>query len=250
MSVELLVADIQQRFGYQAFCRAAELAPLRETVPTGMRALDELLDGGLLSGATHCISGEPTSGATSLLYHAVAGAQAQGLPVLYLDMGRLLDPPNAAAAGVALERLLLLSGTPLKQALFLIRSLAQQRLPCLVAVDHPAALPLAQLKAVLRDAPLTLLALSPSSLPGPLGGSDYGYRDRAKAPASFSPGRRGLSENMQVALECERQAWRMERGDAVGFISELRLTAHPFLPFRQVRASFDIPREEACSARW
>lgn len=221
MSVELLVADMQQRFGYQAFCRAAELAPIREMLPTGIRAVDELLDGGLLRGATHCLSGEPTSGATSLLYQAVASAQAQGLPVVYLDMGRLLDPPNAAAAGVQLERLLLLSATPLQQALFLIRSLAQQRLPCLLALDHPAALPLAQLKAILRDASLTLLALSPMPLPG-----------------------------MQVALECQRQDWRMERGDAIGFVSELRLTAHPFLPFRQVRVSFDIPREEACSARW
>ncbi len=221
MSVELLVADIQQRFGYQTFRPAAELTPVRETLPTGMRALDALLDGGLLRGAAHCFSGEPTSGATSLLYQAVAGAQASGVPVVYLDMGGLLDPPNAAAAGVALERLLLLSGAPLQQALFLIRSLAQQGLPCLVAVDHPPALPLAQLKAILRDAPLTLLALSPQPLPG-----------------------------MQVALECRRQAWRMQRGDAIGFISELRLTAHPFLPFRQVRATFDIPLEEACSARW
>ena len=250
MSLELLVADMQQRFGYQTFCRAAELAPARETLPTGIRAVDELLDGGLLAGATHCISGEPTSGATSLFYQAVAGAQAQGVPVVYLDMGRLLDPPNAAAAGVDLGRLLLLSGTPLKQALFLIRSLAQQRLPCLLALDQPAALPLAQLKAILRDAPLTLLTLSPGSLPGPLGSSEYDYRAREKLPAAFSPGRRGLSEKVQVALECERQAWRMEGSDAVGFISELRLTAHPFLPFRQVRASFDIPREEACSARW
>jgi hypothetical protein len=250
MSVELLVADMQQRFGFQAFCRAAELAPTRETLPTGIRAVDELLDGGLLRGATHCLSGEPTSGATSLLYQAVASAQAQGLPVVYLDMGRLLDPPNAAAAGVQLERLLLLRGTPLKQALFLIRSLAQQRLPCLLALDHPATTPLAQLKAILRDAPLTLLALSPSSLPGPLGGGEYGYRARGKLPTSSSLGRPALSEKMQVTLECQRQDWRMERGDAIGFVSELRLTAHPFLPFRQVRVSFDIPREEACSARW
>ena len=221
MSVEWLLADIQQRFGYQTLRRAAELAPVREMLPAGVREVDELLDGGLLSGATHCISGEPTSGATSLLYRAVAGAQAGGLPVVYLDMGRLFDPPNAAAAGVEIERLLLLSGTPLKHALFLIRYLAGQQLPCLVAIDHPAALPLAQLKAILRDAPLTLLALSPQPLPG-----------------------------MQVMLECQRQDWRMERRDMVGFISELRLTAHPFLPFRQVRASFAIPREEACLARW
>lgn len=221
MSLEMLVADMQQRFGFQTLRPAAELAPAREMLPTGLRAVDELLDGGLLSGAIHCISGAPTSGATSLLYQAVAGAQAQRLPVVYLDMGQRLDPPNAAAAGVELGRLLLLNGAPLKHALFLIRYLAQQRLPCLIALDHPAALPLAQLKAILRDAPVTLLALSPQPLPG-----------------------------MQVTLECQRQDWLTRRRDVVGFISELRLTTHPFLPFRQVRATFDIPREEACSARW
>ncbi len=221
MSLELLVADIQQRFGYQTLRPAVELAPLRETLSTGMAAADELLDGGLLRGATHCLSGQPTSGATSLLYSAVACAQAEGLTVVYLDMGRLFDPPNAAAAGVAVERLLLLSGTSLKRALFLLRALAQRQLPCLAVVDQPSALPLTQIKAVLRDAPLTLLTLSPVPLPG-----------------------------MQVALECRRQDWRLDRGDIIGFNSELRLTAHPFLPYRQVRATFAIPREEACSALW
>ena len=221
MSVELLVADIQQRFGYQTLRPAAELAPLRETLSTGLAAVDELLDGGLLRGGTHCLSGQPTSGATSLLYQAVASAQAQGLTVVYLDMGRLFDPPNAAAAGVEIERLLLLNGTSLKHALFLLRALAQQQLPCLVVVDQPSALPLTQIKSVLRDAPLTLLALAPQPLPG-----------------------------MQVALACRRQDWRMEQGDIIGFNSELRLTAHPFLPFRQVRVTFAIAREEACSAPW
>ena len=248
MSVELLVTDIQQRFGYQMLRRAAELAPIRETLATGLTAVDELLDGGLLRGATHSISGAPTSGATSLLYQAVASVQAQGIAVVYLDMSGLFDPPNAAAAGIEIERLLLLSGTSLQHTLFLIRTLAQQQLPCLVVIDHPPALPLVQLKAVLRDAPLTLLALSPQLLSP--GGGEFGYRAQAKLPGSFSPERQGVSEKMQVALECDRQDWRLEHGDLVGFNSELRLTAHPFLPFRQVRLSFDIPLEEACSARW
>ena len=221
MSLDTHVAEMRQRFDYQTITHAAELAPPRETVPTGMRAVDELLDGGLLSGGNHCISGEPTSGAASLFYQAVASAQAQGIPVVYLDMARLLDPPKASAAGVELGRLLLLSGTPLKQTLLLIGSLARRGLPGLVALHHPAPMPLAQLRASLRQSPLTLLALSPAALPG-----------------------------MQVSLECQRQDWRMERGSAVGFISELRLTAHPFLPFRQVRACFAIPREEAYPAQW
>ncbi len=221
MSVESLVADIQQRFGYQTLRPAAELAPARETLSTGVAAADELLEGGLLRGAAHGLSGQPTSGATSLLYAAVASAQSQALPVVYLDMGGLFDPPNAALAGVEIERLPLLSRTSLKHALFLLRALALQQLPCLVVIDQPRALPLAQLKAVLREAPLTLLALSPQPLP-----------------------------SMQVALACQRRAWQMERGDVIGFSSELRLTAHPFLPFRQRELSFAIPREEACSAPW
>ena len=221
MSVEMLVADIQQRFGYQTLLPAAELRRCRETISTGLAAVDELLDGGWLRGAAHCLSGQPTSGATSLLYHAVASAQAEGMAVVYLDMGGRFDPPNAAAAGVAIEHLPLLSGTALKPALFLLRALAQQRLPCLAVIDQPEALPLAQLKAVLRDAPLTLLALAPQPLPG-----------------------------MQVTLSCQRADWRMNRGDVIGFNSQLRLTAHPFLPFRQVRVSFAIAREEACSAPW
>lgn len=250
MSVELLLADIQQRFGYQTLRPAAELAPIRETLSTGIAAADELLDGGWLRGAAHCLSGPPTSGATSLLYQAVASAQAEGMTVVYLDMGRLFDPPNAAAAGVTIERLLLLSGTSLKHALFLLRSLAQQQLPCLVVVDQPSALPLTQIKAVLRDAPLTLLVLAPQPLPRPLGGSEFGYPPQAKLQAHFSPERHGFSENVQVRLECRRADWRMACGDIIGFNSEICLTAHPFLPFRQVRATFAIAREEACSAPW
>jgi len=221
MSLDLHTAEMSQRFGYQVISPAAVLAPVRETVQTGVRAVDELLDGGLLVGGTHCISGEPSSGARSLLYRAVASAQEQDIPVLYLDMTQLLDRPKAAAAGVELERLLLPSGTSLEQALLLIRSQVRRGLPGLVVFDHPAPMSLARVSASSRDAALTLLALSTATLPG-----------------------------MQVRLECQRQEWRMKRGRAAGFISEVRLTTHPFLPYRQVRACFDSPRGEACSARW
>ncbi len=215
MSVELLISGIQQRFGYQTMRRASELVQIRATLSTGMAVLDDLLDGGLLQGATHQIIGQPTSGATSLLYRVVANVQGQGLPIIYLDMGHLFDPPNAAAAGVQIERLLLLSGTALEHALFLIRYLAQHQLPCLVVLDQPKALPFAQLKPVLRNAPLTLVVLSARTL-----------------------------GQMQVVLQCRRCDWDLERGDVAGFSSDLRLLAHPFLPFRQCSMSFVIPKEE------
>ena len=221
MSLEMLAADMQQRFGYQTLMPAAELRQCYHTISTGLTAVDELLDGGLLRGAAHCLSGQPSSGATSLLYHALASAQTQGIAVVYLDMSRLFDPPNAAAAGVEIERLSLIRGASSKHALFLLRALARQQQPCLVVIDQPNTLPLTQLKSLLRDAPLTLLVLAHQPLRG-----------------------------MQVALSCRRADWRVKRGDIIGFNSQVRLTAHPFLPRRQVRLTFAIAREEACSAPW
>ena len=211
----MIVTHIQRRFGYHALRRASELMQAHETLSTGMEAVDGLLDGGLLKGATHSLSGQATSGATTLLYRMIASVQAQGIPAIYLEMGDLFDPPNAAAAGVQIDRLLLISQTSLKRALFLIRFLAQHQLPCLLAVDNPPTLPLAQLKATLRHAPLTLISLSPQPL-----------------------------SQMQVVLQCQRQSWQLDNQDIIGFNSDLCLIAHPFLPCRQRRMSFAVPREE------
>ena len=221
MTLDQLVTRLEQRFGYQALRPAAELAPSRAILPTGIASVDALLDGGLLRGSAHSLSGAPTAGATSLFYAAIASAQARDLPVVYLDAAGLFDPPNAAAAGIALERLLLLDARHLPPAWLLLRQLATQALPCLVACDHAQALPLTQLRAALRDAPLTLLALSPRQLHG-----------------------------MPVALSLRRRHWQIARGDVTGFTSELLLRAHPFLPKRQAQIHFSIPREEACSALW
>ncbi|MCY4020792.1 MAG: hypothetical protein OXG39_15370 [Chloroflexi bacterium] len=216
MSLELLVSGIQQRFGYQTLRRASELIAARTTLSTGMAVVDDLLDGGLLQGVAHNIAGRPTSGVTSLLYRTVASMQAREMPIIYLDMGSLFDPPIAAAMGVQIEKLLLLNETALKHALFLIRTLAEQQLPCLVVLDHPPVLPLAQLKPVLRNSPLTLLTLSPQPL-----------------------------EQMQVVLQCRHREWRLQNGDVAGFSSDLHLLTHPFLRSRQLSMSFTIPKEEA-----
>lgn len=211
----MTVTQIQQRFGYQTLRRASELLQARETLSTGMETVDDLLDGGLLKGVTHSLSGQATSGATTLLYRTIASVQSQDIPAVYLDMEDLFDPPNAAATGVQIDRLLLISRTSLKRALFLIRCLAQHQLPCLLVVDNPPTLPLAQLKATLRHTPLTLVSLSPQPL-----------------------------SQMQVALQCQRQSWQLNNQDIIGFNSDLCIIAHPFLPCRQRRMSFAVPREE------
>ena len=143
-------------------------------------------------------------------------------------MGLLFDPAqrrrgrhrNRALA--ALERDLSCSA-----ALFLIRALAQQRLPCLLAIDQPPALPLGQLKAVLRDAPLTLLALS-SQLRA---GGEYACHSRPEFEPARSAERQKLSGQMQVTLECERGDWRRETGRSGWFQQRIALNLPSLFAF-------------------
>jgi len=78
-------------------------APL--TVPFGIAALDQLT-GGLPRGALSEITGPASSGRTGVTLAALAGATRRQEICALVDASDSFDPASAAAAGVALERLL------------------------------------------------------------------------------------------------------------------------------------------------
>lgn len=82
----------------------------RLVAPTGLRALDDRLGGGLPRGHLSELVGSPSSGRTSLLCAAMGAATARGEIVAYVDTFDALDPASAAAAGVDLSRLLWIRG--------------------------------------------------------------------------------------------------------------------------------------------
>ncbi len=215
MGQNTLIADIERRFGLNALRHASDLVQTREKIATQIDQIDLLLDGGLLLHTTHSLFGQPTSGATSLLYQLVASLQRQSLPVLYLDMGEVFDPPKASGMGVDVGSLLLTQPQSLKHTLFLIQTVAHHLIPCLVVVDTPTRLPLCQVKATLRKAPLLLLTLSPRPLP-----------------------------QMQVQLGCQRRSWQMVYGDFVSFTSAINLIRHPLLSPRRTQMTFAVPKED------
>ncbi len=215
MNIETLIADVQHRFGHQALKRASNMIIERETLSTGIATLDAMLEGGLLKGATHSLSGKPTSGATSLVYQIVASIQKQKIPVVYLDMANLFDVPNAVSMGIQTEDLLLAQSVSLKNTLFLIQTLAKHRIPCLLVVDTPDLLPLTQVKSALRKGLITLITLSTKPL-----------------------------LDMQVSLQCQHKSWRFEGEDVVSFTSDVRLCHHPFLSSGQIELSFAVPKED------
>src|SRR5258708_2021842 len=74
--------------------------PARDALPSGIPALD------FPCGAVTEIYGPPSSGRTTLLLSALAQATAREEFCALVDVDDAFDPASAAAAGVALERLL------------------------------------------------------------------------------------------------------------------------------------------------
>jgi len=79
---------------------------IRPVVPTGIAAIDTLLEGGLPVGGITEVVGQESSGRTALALSFVAGMTAVGKVCAWIDVSNALDPESAAAAGVDLERLL------------------------------------------------------------------------------------------------------------------------------------------------
>ena len=73
---------------------------------TGLADLDALIGGGLPRGQISEITGEASSGGTSVILSLLAEATARGEVAAYIDVSDCLDPLSAASAGVKLERLL------------------------------------------------------------------------------------------------------------------------------------------------
>jgi len=78
----------------------------RPRVPTGVAAADELVGGGLPLGAMTELAGPECSGRTSLALSFVAEVAGVDRVCAWVDAMDALSPESAAAAGVALERLL------------------------------------------------------------------------------------------------------------------------------------------------
>jgi hypothetical protein len=83
--------------------RAPALSPAApRALPTGFKALDAALGGGLARGQLHEIVGPPGAGGTGLVRAALATATAAGELCALIDPGGSFDPPP----GIDLERLL------------------------------------------------------------------------------------------------------------------------------------------------
>ena len=124
-ALEALLRDGQVR-------RAPALSPRApKALPTGVKALDAALGGGLLRGCLHEIVGPPGAGGTALLRAALASATGQGELCALIDPG---DSFDARQPGIDLSRLLWVRPKDPLQALRAAEIALEARF-ALVAVD-------------------------------------------------------------------------------------------------------------------
>jgi recombination protein RecA len=83
-----------------------QVRPEPEAAPTGIAEIDAAIGGGVPRGCLTEIFGPPSSGRASLLASILAQATARLESCALVDAEDAFDPASAAAAGVALERLL------------------------------------------------------------------------------------------------------------------------------------------------
>ena len=79
---------------------------LRPVAPTGVAAVDALLEGGFPIGAITELAGPESSGRTSLTLSFLARVTHEGRVAAWVDVSDAFDPESAAAAGVDLDRVL------------------------------------------------------------------------------------------------------------------------------------------------
>src|SRR3954470_5298437 len=145
-------------------------------VRTGFPELDAIVGpGGLPRSASVAVAGAPSSGATTLALSLVAEAQADGAIVAWLDLARALDPVEAAARGVRLDWLVVLTPETLDEGLSIAGMLLAARSIDVLVMDLPArpdagttpatvADRLRRLGALARRAETLLVALQPPDL--------------------------------------------------------------------------------------
>jgi hypothetical protein len=115
--------------------RALERKRREEVVPTGLEAIDRLLEGGLPRGKMTEIAGRGAR--FSVVIAALAAATSIGEAAALIDRGDGFDPQLGEAAGIDLGRMLWVRPTTLKQAVAAAEMLVSTGFQ-LVVLDMPA----------------------------------------------------------------------------------------------------------------
>lgn len=141
-ALEAAISQIEKLYGKGSIRRIGDKKiEAMEVISTGSLSLDCALGiGGFPEGRVVEISGEESSGKTTLALHVIAEAQKKGGICAFVDAEHALDFHYARKIGVDVENLLISQPDSGEQALEIVDSLVRSNVIKCVVVDSVAAL--------------------------------------------------------------------------------------------------------------
>lgn len=132
--------EINKEHGETLVKLASEEKP-KETLSTGIKAIDEFLGGGWVKGNYSVIYGKAGSGKTTFALQSIANAQKEGKICCLIDMERSFDLVRAEQLGVDLKELVLIENCDTaEQALDIIIDLSKKKVMDFCVLDSIQAL--------------------------------------------------------------------------------------------------------------